>query len=333
MITTRTPLRVSFFGGGTDLPAYARRHGGTVLASTIDKYIHIEVRPRADGRYVVRHSSTEVVDDLDDMTHDLARECLRLVPPPGGIEITSTTDAPLTGCGLGTSSAFTVGLLQALLALAGRSTDAAEVAELACRVEIDLLGQPIGKQDQYSTALGGFRQMWFDRDGSVRTVPVEVPAEARERLTAHLKLVFTGQTRKAAEVLRRWRPDQAATESRYHALKQMTGPGRHALTTGDTRELGRLLDLSWQHKRALSQTGEADAATVLYEAARAAGSHGGKLLGAGGGGYFLLVCPPEAEDRLARALRGHPVLPFTFTDEGATVVRHDAGRTAGSPSR
>jgi len=284
LVVTRTPLRVSFFGGGTDLAGYYRDHEGAVLTSTIDKYVHVMIRPRSDGRFVVRHSSAETVDRLDDIKHGLTRECLRLLRPSGGLEVTSMSDAPAEGCGLGASSAFTVGLVRALAALDGGDVSAAGVAEHACEVEIDMLGEPIGKQDQYATALGGFHELRFHRDGRVTAEPTAPTPEHRAALTAHATLFFTGRTRQASTALRRWHANKVDNVNRFHAIKQAVPAGRAALAAGDVAELGRLLDATWRQKRQLVGGAGDHEIDEMYDRARAAGAYGGKLLGAGDGG-------------------------------------------------
>lgn len=320
LVVTRTPLRVSFFGGGTDLADYYRDHGGAVLTSTIDKYVHVMVRPRWDGRFVARHAAADVVDRLDDIAHGLTRECLRACGPPGGVEVTSMSDVPAEGCGLGASSAFAVGLLRALHALKGEPVSSAELAELACHVEIDMLGEPIGKQDQYATALGGFHELRFHRDGRVTTDPVALAAQHRAALAAHAALFFTGRTRRASAVLRRWQANKDTNVARFHAIRQVVPVGRVALAAGDIAELGRLLDASWQQKRQLTAGAGDSEIDRMYELARAAGAYGGKLLGAGQGGFFLFLCPPTRHDELRAALAPYPPMPFTFVDHGVTVV-------------
>jgi len=330
LVVTRTPLRVSFFGGGTDLADYYRDHGGSVLTSTIDKYVHVMVRPRWDGRFVVRHASAEVVDRLDDIAHGLTRECLRLLGPPGGVEVTSMSDVPAEGCGLGASSAFTVGLVRALHALKGEAVSRARVAELACHVEIDMLGEPIGKQDQYAAALGGFHELRFHRDGRVTADAVALAAEHRAAITAHAALFFTGRTRRASAALRRWQANKDNNVARFHAIKEAVPVGRAALVAGDAAGLGRLLDASWLQKRQLAGSAGDSAGDSeidrMYERACKAGAYGGKLLGAGDGGFFLFLCPPPRQNELRAALIPYTPMPFTFGDHGVIVV-HDGSAT------
>jgi D-glycero-alpha-D-manno-heptose-7-phosphate kinase len=320
LVVTRTPLRVSFFGGGTDLPDYYREHGGAVVTSTIDKYVHVMVRPRWDGRVVARYAETEIVDRLDDLKHGRTRECLRLVGLRGGVEITSMSDVPSEGCGLGASSAFTVGLLGALAVLTGRPVQPARLAELACHVEINMLGEPIGKQDQNATALGGFHELHFNRDESVTARPVETTPACRAAVTEHAALFFTGRTRQASTALRRWQANKEHNVARFHAIKEAVPVGCAALAAGDVAELGRLLDLSWRHKRRLAgDSGDAEI-DQMYELARKAGAYGGKLLGAGDGGFFLFLCPPSHRNELRSALDSYAPMPFTFVGHGVTVV-------------
>jgi D-glycero-alpha-D-manno-heptose-7-phosphate kinase len=320
LTVTRTPLRVSFFGGGTDLPFYYRDHGGAVLTSTIDKYIHVFARRRWDNRIVVHHTRVEVAGHLDDVEHALSRECLRATGFTGGIEISAMSDVPTAGSGLGASSAYTVGLLLALTTLQNRPTPPAELAELACHVEIDMVGSPIGKQDQYATALGGFHQLLFAEDGTVSAQRVEVQAGHRAALNTWAHLFFTGRTRHAGAVLRRWQNNPQAGATSLHAIKAAVPAGRQALENGDLAAMARLLDQSWQQKQLLSGDAGDPEFARMYELACKAGALGGKLLGAGNGGFFLFLSPPETQESLLTTLDGHEPMPFEFIDEGATVT-------------
>ncbi|MEU4240000.1 hypothetical protein [Actinoplanes sp. NPDC026619] len=320
LVVTKTPLRVSFFGGGTDLPFYYREHGGAVLTSTIDKYVHVFARPRWDGRIVVHDASVDVAQRVDDVEHALSRECLRAAGFSGGIEISSMSDVPTAGSGLGASSAYTVGLLLALTTLRGDRMSPADLAELACHVEIDMVGSPIGKQDQYAAALGGFRELRFAKDGTVSATPVDVQAGHRAALDSCAQLFFTGRTRQAGAVLRRWQQSQGAGITSLHTIKAAVPAGRCALESGDVAQMARLLDQSWRQKQLLSGDDGDPEIGGMYKLACESGALGGKLLGAGNGGFFLFLSPPDSRESLRAALDGHDPMPFTFVDDGATVL-------------
>jgi D-glycero-alpha-D-manno-heptose-7-phosphate kinase len=328
LVISRTPLRVSFFGGGTDLPEYYLRYGGRVLSCTIDKYVYVAVKSRWDGHVVVNAAGpAERVRDPGEVRNGIVREALRLTGIRGGVEVTSMSDVPAEGSGLGSSSAFAVGLLAALSAYQGRHRTAGGLAELACHLEIDLLRAPIGKQDQYAVAHGGYREYRFHPDGSVNADPVELDATAEQALARHALMFFTGRTRKAAGVLADQRARLDQTVSHLHAIRDIVPAGRSRLLAADVPRLGALLHASWERKRQLSERicdGELD---TVYRRAVQAGAYGGKLLGAGGGGFFLFLCPPSRHHAVRAALAGYQEMPFSFERSGTRIVL-EAGQPA-----
>ncbi|BCB76627.1 GHMP kinase [Phytohabitans flavus] len=320
MIVTQTPLRISLFGGGTDLADYYRRAGGSVLSFAIDKHVHVAVKPRWDDELVVNHWTQERTGHVHDIRNGVIRECLVAAGISGGLEISCMSDVPAGGSGLGSSSALAVGLLNALLAYQGAAPGPAELAEAACRIEIDVLGQPIGKQDQYAAAFGDWREYRFHPDGSVTAQRVLVPAAHLAEFHRHALILYTGRTRRASDIL----SDQKANIDRrldqLHALKSHVATGHELLLRGEVRELGRLLDESWQRKRELSDKIHDQQLDTMYERARQAGAYGGKLLGAGGGGFFLFLCPPHRHAQVRAALGNPRQMTFSFDRHGSTVL-------------
>ena len=322
MIISRTPVRVSFCGGGTDLPAYANgsENGGLVTSIALAKHIHITVNQRFDDSVRVGYSRTEIVDDFEDLEHELVREAMRLTGVTRGIEITTIADIPSRGTGLGSSSTLTVGLLNALHNFAGRSPDAAQLADEACRIEIDILGQPIGRQDQYAAAFGGANQIAFMPDDSVVINPLNLDASALEE---NYFLVYTGLTRKATDILGRQSESSEKKRSDLDELRQQAIQVRAALEANDHAAVGRLLDSSWQIKRSLVEGITVTELDDLYASIIGMGATGGKLLGAGGGGFFLFHGSTEVRDRVAQI---HKVLDLVLDDVGSTIIFDDGSR-------
>ncbi len=321
MIITRTPLRVSFAGGGTDLPSFYRTHGGgAVTSAAIDKYIHVLVNEKFDRSIRVAYSRTENVERLEDLQHGLVREAMHAAGVREALEVHTIADIPSEGTGLGSSSTLTVGLLNALYAYRGVLKDPAELAQEACRIEIDCLHGTLGKQDQYIAAFGGVEYFDFREDDSVRSSPIPLSTADREALSDHLSLFFTGVTRRSEPILK----DQSArTETNRDALLRMrdlAGEARSAIAQSDFQRLGALLDEGWRLKRGLSEGISNDTIDKQYRAAKDAGAFGGKITGAGGGGFLLLLHPPERSRQIADALSPMQRLPVRITPEGSRIL-------------
>ena len=320
MIVVQTPLRVSFLGGGTDLSAFYRREEGCVLSTAIDKYIHVIVKRRFDHRIRVGYTRTELVDSLDDLQHELVRESMRLAGIAGQLELSTMGDIPSEGSGLGSSSTVTVGCLNALYTYQGEPRTPAQLAEHACRVEIEALGKPIGKQDQYIVAYGGLRFIRFHEDESVTVERVTLQTECERRLSRSLMLFFTGGTRESSSILR----EQVARTERQlpelRELKRLAWEGRRCLERNDPDGLGRLLHEAWVIKRGLASAISNAAIDGMYERARRAGALGGKIAGAGGGGFLLLYVPVERQDAVRFALSGLSELPINLERDGSKVI-------------
>ncbi len=319
MIISRTPFRVSLAGGGTDLAAYYRKHPGAVVSTAIDKYMYVTVNRYFDDHIILKYSRTELVSRVDDIKHPILRECLKKVGITKGVEITSMADI-VGGTGLGSSSSFTVGVLHALYAYRGEFRTAEQLAREACEIEIERLKEPIGKQDQYIAAYGGFRFMEFMPNDSVRTDPLICPPRVWSDLSAHLIMLYTGITRKAGPLLRRARADFDVNDAVLRRMRELAAFARRELQLGMVESLGELLHESWELKKSLAQGISNPKIDRAYAAARRAGAVGGKVLGAGGGGFLLLFCPPKKRQRVLAALKGWREIPFQFEPEGSKII-------------
>jgi len=325
MIVSKTPLRISFVGGGTDLPAYYEHEHGAVVSTTIDKYVYIFVNRKFDQRYRVSYSRTENVDSVEEIQHELVRASLEVTGlTGGGIEIVSVADLP-SGMGLGSSSAYTVGLLNALHAFRGQQVSPYQLAEEACYVEMTMCGKSIGKQDQYAAAFGGLNYFGFHPDKrDVEVRPLQVWRARQRQMQRCLLLLHTGLGRSAADILRRqWQN----VPNRVQALRKMSAL---AFTLADELEhgnpdiMGTLLHDNWVAKRQLASGITNPQIDEWYETARRYGASGGKITGAGGGGFLLLYALPENHKSIMRALRLRDV-PFNFTLQGSQSVHNDGG--------
>ncbi len=320
MIIVQTPLRVSLFGGGTDFDAYYREEGGCVLTTAIDKYIFVTIKRRFDRLLRIGYTRTEMVESVDEVQHELIREAMRLTGIREGVEITTMADIPAAGSGLGSSSAVTVGALHAMYTYRGELVPAERLAREACRIEIEMLGKPIGVQDQYIAALGGLRFMEFKTDGSVTTERVELSGETQRRLSESLLLFFTGVTRQSEAILAEQRSNIRERRPILRQIKQLAMQARAELQAGRLDDIGRLLHEGWELKKRMASTISNGNVDDLYEVARRAGALGGKLTGAGGGGFMILACPRERHDDLRAALKHLPELSFGLEPDGTKVI-------------
>lgn len=328
MIVARTPFRISFAGGGSDLPDFYRQAEGAVISTTIDKYMYVAIHPYFHNQLRIRYAKTEDVDSIADIEHPLVREALRLVghspADDRGMEIASFADVP-AGTGMGSSSAFTVCLLHALHALRGEKSGAQQLAEEACVVEIERAGEPIGKQDQYAAAFGGLNHIAFHRNERVSVTPVRCSDAVRAELELHLLLFYIGKERSASDILRR-QGQSMSTKDKFQQVERMAALShalRDLLERGDVPAVGELLDRGWQIKSRLT-AGISDAKIdAFYAAGRRAGAAGGKLLGAGGGGFLLLFCDPAKQEAVRRALAGLREMRFRFSTGGSQVLYQD----------
>ncbi|MDP9341758.1 MAG: GHMP kinase [Actinomycetota bacterium] len=323
MIITRTPLRISFLGGGSDLPSFYREEPGAVISAAINKYIYITVNRKFDRRIRASYSVTEMVDRPEDLSHELIRGALQQVGIDGGVEITSISDVPSRGTGLGSSSSYTVGLLNALWAHAGRLAGSERLAGEACHIEIDVCGKPIGKQDQYIAAYGGLQYIQFNGDDSVFVDPILPEPELRRLLESRLLLLYTGLTRSAGGILQEQSTnlrENGEARAAVRAMVKLAEELRGALSDGDLDSFGELLDAGWQEKRKVASGVTSPAIDDWYARARASGALGGKLLGAGGGGFLLLYAPLERHQEIQAALPELRAVPFRFEPQGSKII-------------
>ena len=323
MIISRTPFRISFFGGGTDYPSWYREEKGAVLATTIDKYCYITCRwlpPFFPHRHRIVYSRVENVKEIAEIEHPAVREVLDYMQPKDGVEIHHDGDLPAR-TGLGSSSAFTVGLLNALHALGGSMVSKMDLAKRAIHIEQDRIGENVGSQDQSIAAFGGLNRIEFAGDDTILAQQVTIPAGRRKELSDHLMLYFTGFTRTASEIAAAQLRTMKDKTQEMRAMYQMVDEALGILNgSGDIRNFGHLLHESWKLKRTLSDQITNSGIDSLYEVARKAGAIGGKLLGAGGGGFFLLFAEPEQQKRIRSELSSLVRVPFQFENMGSQII-------------
>ena len=320
MVIVQTPLRISFFGGGTDFPGYFRARGGCVLSTTIDKYIFIVIKDRFDEKLRLGYTKTEMVDHLDELEHELIREAMRKTNITQGVEVTTLGDIPSAGSGLGSSSTVTVGALHAMYSYRGDLVTAERLASEACDIEIDQLGAPIGIQDQYIAAYGGLRFLEFCRNGQVIVDKVEIDRTTRRRLNENTMLFFTGVTRSANGILREQKSNVSQRLEVLDEMKRIAFTARDQLFSGNLDVIGSLLHESWLLKKSLASGVSNSEIDDMYAAARKAGALGGKVAGAGGGGFLILYCPHERQEDVRRELSGLQELPFLLENDGSKVI-------------
>ena len=324
MIISRTPVRVSFCGGGTDVDWFAESepNGGRVTSLALSRHIHVTVNARFDDRVRVSYSKMEIVDDFEELEHELVREAMRLTGVTSGIEITTIADIPSRGTGLGSSSTVTVGLLNALHRFAGREVSAAQLADEACRIEIDVLGQPIGRQDQYAAAFGGINSISFTGEG-VDVDPLDLGDDVLERLESEFTLVFTGMSRRASSVLSESPEDESDRLARLRTIRTQADEARAHLECGDLSGLGELLEVAWQAKRGITASVSNEELDALHDRLLNLGANGAKLLGAGGGGFFLVHGDTTLRERLTAELgANHRIIPLSVDFFGSRII-HD----------
>jgi D-glycero-alpha-D-manno-heptose-7-phosphate kinase len=320
MIITQTPLRIGLLGGGTDLPDYYREHGGRVLNCALDKYVYVIVKQRFDDQIYVNYSRKEIVSCVEDLEHELVREAMWMTGVARGVEITTLADIPSAGSGLGSSSAVTVGLLHALFAYRGRQVPAEELADRACMIEIERCGKPIGKQDQYIAAFGGIRDIRFGPGEQVVAEEVELAAADRRAFQDQIMLFYTGVTRSADSILAEQTANIKATRAQLDLLRDLAGFAVDRLRSGDVDALGGAVREGWAAKRKLASGITSSQIDAAVTRALGAGATGAKLTGAGGGGFLLVVCPPERQRAVRHSLSDMRELPVKLDRLGSRVV-------------
>lgn len=320
MIISSTPFRISFVGGGTDFEDFYRRYPGRVLSTSINKYIYIGINQKFDKRIRVSYSKTEEVETPNQIQHPIIRSALEEMGAESGIEIFSVGDIPSAGTGLGSSSSFTVGLLNGLHSHMGKYISPAELAEKACEIEIKKVGSPIGKQDQYAAAFGGLNVITFNCDGKIEVEPVFLSPKVKENFQNHLMMFYTGIQRQANPILAEQKNNIDGKLDFLKKLSDLVPVFRTYLEKGDFKKLGELLHQNWLWKKELSSGITNSQIEKMYEAALEAGAFGGKILGAGGGGFLLILAAPENQDKIKEALKQYQFTPFRFTEAGSKII-------------
>jgi len=322
MIITQTPLRISFVGGGTDFENFYRRYPGRVLSTSIDKYFYVGLNSRFDGWIKLNYTQTETVEHRGQIQHPLIKGALEEVGIEKGIDIVSLADLPAqkTGLGLGASSSFTVGLLNGLYAFLGEHKSPEFLAEKACQIEIQKAGSPIGKQDQYATAFGGLNIITFNCGGKINVEPIYLSPQIKEGFQKHLLLFFTGKERSASSILSKQKQN---IDKKFEFLKQMSNLVpifKEALEKGDFQKMGELLHQNWLMKKELASNIANPQIDEMYQSVLRAGAWGGKILGAGGGGFLLVMAPLKNHPNIKGALKDHQLIPFRFSESGSKIV-------------
>jgi D-glycero-alpha-D-manno-heptose-7-phosphate kinase len=326
VIISRTPTRISFTGGGSDMTAYYRRHGGAVISTAIKRFVYIMVNPKFDNRLRLSYSKTEEVDITSQIEHRLVRAVLEEQQIEGGIEITSVADIPSRGTGLGSSSSFTVGLLNALHAYRGRFVSKAQLAQEACYIEIERLKDPIGKQDHYAAAFGGFNFIRFNPDNTVDIEPLTHFWPTIKKIESCIQMFYTGITRSAIDILTEQQSNVEQSREKRVLISHMVCLAqtlRDDVVSGNVNSLGEILHESWLLKRQLARGVSSSTIDDLYDRARAAGAIGGKILGAGGGGFLMVCAAPDRHEQIAKALGELRRIPIYFEPQGSLIVFHE----------
>lgn len=323
MIISRTPFRMSFVGGGSDLPAFYRKQCGAVLSTAIDKYVYVNVNKKFDDGIRIAYSKTEEVTSVDKIEHRLVRAAMQLLDLNGGVEITTIADIPSKGTGLGSSSSFTVGLLHALNAFKGRYISGEQLGADSCRIEIEMCGEPIGKQDQYAAACGGFNLIEFRPDESVVVSPLICDPSTIKELERNTLLFYTGITRSASALLKQQSEDIANDEAKHRTLEKMVQLAydmRDELQKNNVDAFGEILHENWMLKKSITSGISTSSIDEWYDTAREAGATGGKILGAGAGGFLMLFAPYEKHERIKAALKYLRPIPIGFEPLGSRII-------------
>jgi D-glycero-alpha-D-manno-heptose-7-phosphate kinase len=323
MIISRTPLRMSFVGGGSDLPDYYRLHGGAVVSTAIDKYIYVTVNKKFDNGIRLSYSKTEEVATVDEIEHRLVRETMRFLQMEGGIEVTTIADIPSRGTGLGSSSSFTAGLLHVLSAYNGRYISSEQLGADSCHIEIDICGEPIGKQDQYAAAFGGFNLIEFRQDDSVIVSPIICDRTTTRKLEENTLVFYTGITRSASKLLQQQSEELASNEKKRKTMMRMVELAyqlRDEMHRNNVSAFGDILHENWILKKSITAGVSTADIDYWYETARAAGATGGKILGAGAGGFLMLYAPKEKHPAITAALHMLRPISIGFEPLGSRII-------------
>ncbi len=320
MIISQTPLRISLSGGGTDIANYYNPHEGFVVSTAIDKYIYVIVKERFDDLIYVDYSSKEIITNVNDIKHDLVREAAKLTGITKGFEVMMFADIPSEGSGLGSSSSLTVGLLHAFYQYLGKLVTAEQLASEACKIEIDILQRPIGKQDQYIAAYGGLKTFKFCKNGNVEVNPINIESDPKRKLGSNLLLFFTDTTRKAASILEEQSKNVVNKLEFHHKIKELAFDTLDGLNSLDINRIGENLKINWDLKKQLASNVSNPDIDKMYNLAMEGGALGAKISGAGGGGFLLVYCERNIQDILRRNLRKFRELPFLLEKYGSKII-------------
>ncbi len=324
MIISKTPLRISFVGGGTDIASYYENNAGCVLSTGIDLFVYVIIQKRFDNLVVVNYSKKEVVNNVNEVKHDLVREAMKKAGIVDGVEITTLSDIHSKGSGLGSSSAITVGLLNAFYSYMGLQKSNREIAEDACDIEINILKSPIGKQDQYAASFGGLRRYQFNPGGFVDEKRIRLSEESEAKLNQNLFLVYTGVVREANEILKDQGKHASGNKSNLDEIAKMPDRLIEELKAGKVEEVGKMLHENWMIKKHLSSAISKPEIDALYELGITNGAIGGKLLGAGGGGFILFYVPEEHHVKFKQNVgQNYRVLPIHLVNAGTRIVFYE----------
>ncbi len=326
MIISRTPLRITLGGGGTDLPSYYERFGGLVLTAAIDRYVYVAINRTFTDDYFLKYSALERVQRIEDIEHPIIREALLLHPIGPSIELVSVADIP-AGTGLGSSGTFTVGLLKGIYAYVHHNVTTEQIASEACHIEMDVLGRPVGKQDQYASAYGGLESITIEHDGTVKVAPIAISTQTLHDLQEHLCLFFTGYSRSADEILQEQHAESTAGDAEMieslHKIKAIGVASLESLLQGDLPAFAALMNEHWEHKKRRSVSMSNQAIDVYHQLGLENGALGGKLVGAGSGGFLLFYAKDTDQLRRTFQAKGLTEVRFQFDHDGAVVLVRD----------
>ncbi|HEY3250197.1 MAG TPA: GHMP kinase [Ignavibacteria bacterium] len=320
MIISQTPLRISLSGGGTDLASYYRNHGGFVISTAIDKYVHVIVKERFDDLIYVDYSKKEIVNSIDDIQHELVREAAKIAGLKKGFEVMMFADIPSEGSGLGSSSSLTVGLLHAFYNYRGKLVTSEQLASEACKIEIEILGRPIGKQDQYIAAYGGLKGFYFKKNEKVEIIDIEIESDLRRKLGSNLLLFFTNTTRSASTILEEQNKNIMDKLEFHHKIKELGLDCLKAINEHKINRVGENLMLNWELKKQLASNVTNPEIDRMYSLAIKGGALGAKISGAGGGGFLLVYCERDKQDHLRESLKEYRELPFLLEKYGSKII-------------
>lgn len=326
MIISKTPLRMSFVGGGSDFSVFYKNQVGAVVSTAINKYIYININKKFDHGIRVAYSKNEEVTSVDQIEHNLVRAVLKHYKVDGGIEITTIADVPSKGTGLGSSSAFTVGLIHALNTFKGQNLSNQQLGEDSCKIEIDICGEPIGKQDQYAAAYGGFNFIEFNSDDTVLVSPIKCHSDTLKKIESNILLFYTGVTRSASEILKKQSMEVASDKNKQETLKKMVNLAytmRKELESNNIDAFGEILHEGWLLKRSIGSDISSSDIDTWYNLAVKAGALGGKILGAGAGGFLMVYSPLEKHESIKKALNFLRFIPVSFEPFGSKIIFHN----------